>query len=262
MHGPGRLEVTDSDRAAPITALRTSFERVRALPPEQQVDECVDQLGQPELIVAELVDSIQTVDSWLAAIQAPDGDDACEDRKREPTLVESYIYEGRDLSVVGQPCAFTCLSTNVNPLPGTSTPDPKLSSGLDYVGLTCDRTTTPVLGAVQAPGDATAYPLLLRALACLSEMVPKAQTDRLNQRFFRGALESEPVFDLNLVVWDLSEEEEVESIPIYEFTRDLSETVKRAVLERLEVPRILRDIVCLRMNPTRFDGRLRFDWRV
>ena len=78
MHGPGRLEVTDSDRAAPITALRTSFDRVRALPPEQQVDEC-------------------------------------EDRKREPTLVESYIYEGRDLSVVGQPCAFTCLSTNVNP---------------------------------------------------------------------------------------------------------------------------------------------------
>ena len=64
------------------------------------------------------------------------------------------------------------------------------------------------------------------------------------------------------MVWDLSEEEEVESIPIYEFTRDLSETVKRAVLERLEVPRILRDIVCLRMNPTRFDGRLRFDWRV
>jgi hypothetical protein len=248
--------VTDPGRAAPTTALRASFERARALRPEQQIDECVDQLSHPELIVAELVDALQTVESWLAANEASAGDDECESRNREPTLVEGYIYEGRDLFVLGQPCAFTCLSTNVNPLPGTESPDPKLSSGLDYVGLTCDETTTPVLGAVQNPGDATAYPLLLRALTCLSELAPQLQTERLNQRFFRGALDDEPVFDLNLVVWDDREESEVESIPVYQFTRDLAETVKRATLERVEIPRILRDIVCLRMNPNRFDWRV------
>jgi hypothetical protein len=254
--------VTDSDRAAPITALRTSFERARALRPDQQINECVDQLGHPELIVAELVDAFHAVESWLATDVAQSWSDPCENHDQPQTLAESYIYEGRDLSVVGQPCAFTCLSTNVNPLPGTTSSDPKLSSGLDYVGLTCDETSTPVLGTIQTPGDTTTYPLLLRALACLSEIAPQLQAEQLNHRFFKGALNDNPVFDLNLVVWDLCEEEDVESIPIHQLTRDLSETVKGALLERVELPGILRDIVCLRMNANRFDGRLRFDWRV
>lgn len=212
--------------------------------------------------MAELVDAFQTVESWLETNGIPGDSQPREEPEREPTLAESYIYEGRDLFVLGQPCAFTCLSTNVNPLPGAASSEARLSSGLDYVGLTCDETTTPVLGAVQAPGDATAYPLLLRALACLSEMAPRLQARRLNRWFFKGALGEEPVFDLNLVVWDASDEEEAEATPIRQLTRDLAEKVKIAILERSELPTILRDIVCLRMNPNRFDGRLRFDWRV
>ena len=254
--------MSDQSQATPITSLRQSFERARSLPPNQQIDECVDQLGHPELVVAELVDAFHAVESWLDANPALRGDNPTCDREKQPIQAEEYIYEGRDLSVIGEPCALTCLSTNVSPLPGTQSPAPGISSGLDYVGITCDETTTPVLGAVQSLGDATAYPLLLRGLACLSEMAPRAQAERLNRRFFKGALSDQPQFDLNIVVWDLSEATEPEHTPIRQFTRDLSETVKRAMTEREDLPRILRHIVCLRMNHARFDGRLRFDWRV
>jgi hypothetical protein len=259
---PRESHVSDQSQATPITTLRQSFEQARALPPNQQIDECVDQLGHPELIMAELVDAFHTVESWLDANPAPREDDLTCDREKQRIQSEEYIYEGRDLFVTGEPCAFTCLSTNVSPLPGAESPEPGISSGLDYVGLTCDQTATPVLGAVQSPGDATAYPLLLRGLACLSEMAPRAQAEQLSRRFFKGALSDQPVFDLNIVVWDLNEAEEPEHTPIRQFTRDLSETVKKALMERDELPRILRHIVCLRMNHERFDGRLRFDWRV
>jgi len=233
--------VSDQSRATPITTLRQSFERARALPPSQQIDECVDQLGHPELIMAEVVDAFHKVESWLDANPTLREDPLTPDGKRQPIQAEEYIYEGRDLFVIGEPCAFTCLSTK---------------------GLTCDQTATPVLGAVQSLGDATAYPLLLRGLACLSEMAPRAQAERVNRHFFKSALSDQPIFDLNIVVWDLSEAEEPEHTPIRQFTRDLSETVKRAMTERDDLPRILRHIVCLRMNHERFDGRLRFDWRV
>ena len=254
--------MSDQSRATPITTLRQSFERARALPPSQQIDECVDQLGHPELIMAEVVDAFHKVESWLDANPTLREDPLTPDGKRQCIQAEEYIYEGRDLFVIGEPCAFTCLSTNVSPLPGTESPEPGMTSGLDYVGLTCDQTATPVLGAVQSLGDATAYPLLLRGLACLSEMAPRAQAERVNRHFFKGALSDQPIFDLNIVVWDLSEAEEPEHTPIRQFTRDLSETVKRAMTERDDLPRILRHIVCLRMNHERFDGRLRFDWRV
>jgi hypothetical protein len=91
-------------------------------------------------------------------------------------------------------------------------------------------------------------------------MAPAVQIERMNRQFFMGVLGPEPRFDLNLVVWDNWERNDRASLD--PLTRDLAEQVKAAILERGRHPGILRDIVCLRMNPKRFDGRMRFDWRV
>jgi hypothetical protein len=113
---------------------------------------------------------------------------------------------------------------------------------------------------VQAPGDATAYPLLLRLLACLTEVAPSAQLERVNRLHFKGIAGPETRFDLNLVLWERSDEPEM--TPISQLTRDLAENLKAGAQACEQFPDLLRDIVCLRMNPDRFDGRLRFDWRV
>jgi hypothetical protein len=244
------------------TTLRQSFEQARSLPLGKQIQECVDLLQNPEFAVAEVLDAYRQVAEQFAdgsSLGAPEAD--AEPPKPTPTLVEGYFWETRELMVLGDKCSFTCLATNVDP----STPlygsrsDSELSAGLDYVGLTCDKESVLVLGAVQAPGDATAYPLLLRLLACLTEIAPNGQLERMNREHFKGTADPERPFDLNLVLWD---SDRPETTPVSELTRDLAEHIKKGVLATADFPTRLRDIVCLRMNAERFDGRMRFDWRV
>jgi hypothetical protein len=244
------------------TALRRSFERSRGLELEQQIQECVDQLQHPELIATEVLDAYRTVATFFNDEEPAYG---AAPETVAVTMVEGYLGEARELMVLGDKCSFTCLATNVDPLAGFegnagNDHAPGLSTGLDYVGITCDQNAVLVLGAVQAPGDATAYPLLLRLLACLTEIAPEAQLTRLNEERFKGIADPERPFDLNLVLWD--REDQPEATPLSQLTRDLAEKVKAGILDGADFPTRLGDIVCLRMNPDRFDGRMRFDWRV
>ena len=77
---------------------------------------------------------------------------------------------------------------------------------------------------------------------------------------FKGILSARPVFDLHLVLCDGGEAPE--QLPLEQLTRDLAELAKYALREQDRFSSLLGDIVCLRMNPHRFDGRLRFVWRV
>jgi len=252
------------------TSLRQSFERARTLGFDQQIQECADLLQHPDLVVSEVVDAYHTVASRFAPTA---GEPAAEPVGAQPkaaaespaaTLVEDFFWETRELMVLGDKCSFTCLATNVEPHPAlcaNGQPAPRgLSVGLDYVGLTCDSAGVLVLGAAQAPGDATAYPLLLRLLACLTEISPRSEIERLNRERLKGIADPTKPFDLNLVLWD--REDEPELTPISQLTRDLAEKVKDGLRDEKSVPANLRDIVCLQMNPDRFDGRMRFQWRV
>ena len=58
------LESPDSSHA---TALRRSFERARTLEFEQQIQECVDLLQHPELVVAEVKGAYDAVAALLEA---------------------------------------------------------------------------------------------------------------------------------------------------------------------------------------------------
>ncbi|MEN8183378.1 MAG: hypothetical protein ABFS46_12675 [Myxococcota bacterium] len=251
----------DPNDYAPTTQLRRSYQRARTLHPAEQIRECVDQLEHPEIVVAETLDAFCTISDWVGSRElTPPGAPLDMDAIDLEELGREFFYATREIAVVGEPCAFTSLASNLDPLSELRPPSKGERDGLDYVGLTCDGTRTPVLGTVESQLDTSAYPLLLRSLACLAEMAPQAQVERMDRQFFMGGLGLRPAFDLNLVVWDHTAGDERTTLD--QLTRDLAEKVKRAIHEHARFPEILRDIVCLRMNPARFDGRLRFVWRI
>jgi hypothetical protein len=245
----------------PLTPLRRSYQRSREIGIAGQLRECIDLLENPELIVSEVLETFHAVDrAFHEGTLRPDLLAAgSEEHIRQGSEPEWY-YEGRDISVLGDPCSFTCLSSDVEPLPDLEF-DPKAEcEGFDFVGVTCNELGAPVLGAVQSERDASAYLLLLRLLAGLAEIAPRAQLDRLNRQYFKGTASGDASFDLVIMTWEFSEGED--RTPLCQFSRDIAEVVKKTILEKSEFPSVLNDIVCLRMNPLRFDGRVRFDWRV
>jgi hypothetical protein len=252
--------VSDARDSVPDSQLRRSYERARSLDFEGQMRECVDQLGNPEVIVEETLEAFRVVEAWAGSRELPPPGEPVElDAVDLEELASEFFYSTREVAVLGGCGAFTSLASNVDPL-GDLRPGEKGSrDGLDFVGLTCDEARTPVLGCVQSRSDTSAYPLLLRGLACLAEMAPEAQVARMNRQYFLGALGPRPAFDLDLVLWE-GDGREQESLD--QLTRDLAEKLKHAIRRHGRFPEILRHIVCLRMNPARFDGRLRLAWRV
>ena len=61
----------DAPGDAPATALRRSFERARLLSLENQIEECVDQLQNPGLLAAEVLDAYRVMESCFASEQPP-----------------------------------------------------------------------------------------------------------------------------------------------------------------------------------------------
>lgn len=226
-----------------------------------QLRECVDVLENPGVIVSEVLGSFHAVNlAFEQGVLDPEVLAASSEQRIQATEEPEWVYDGRDISVLGDSCSFTCLSSNVEPIPDNNLELKAPAEGFDFVGITCNELARPVLGAVQSEADASPLPLLLRVLVGLAELAPAIQLERLKRQFFKGALPPSPCFDLLLVTWNF--DENAERTPICQFTRDISELVKRTILEQSEFPCVLNDIVCLQMNPARFDGRMRFDWRV
>lgn len=226
-----------------------------------QLRECIDILEHPEVIISEVLESIDAVDRAFAEGELQE--DVLKSRAEvriAATVEPEWIYEGRDLSVLGDSSSFTCLSSHVDPIPDDLLVEKDAVDCLDFVGITCNSLARPVLGTVQSELDSSAYPLLLRALAGFVELAPAIQLERMNHQYFKGALQPAPNFDLFLVTWYY--DEDAERTPVCEFTRDLSEVVKSTLADQTQLACTINDIVCLRMNPARFDGRMRFDWRV
>ena len=75
------------------TLLRRTYERTRALAPEAQLQECVDQLGHPEMLVSEFVESYCDVDARLGIPRPQAAEAAGADE-----LVLEYFYADRLLA--------------------------------------------------------------------------------------------------------------------------------------------------------------------
>jgi hypothetical protein len=233
------------------------------MPLSAQVEDCVDALSHPEVIVEEMVDAFGAATLAVRIHDGPIPAPPHEQQRSEGGPGRAFFFPGRDITVLSWPRAFTCLAVDIDPLSGFPVEEAGLGGGLDYAGLTCDATATPVLGGVRSVKETSAYPLLLRLLACLTEIAPEGQMKRLNGPYFRGVVRARPAFDLNLVLW---EEDEGEAGQIRntltQLTRDLAERMKREIHGSGRGPELLRDVVCLRMNPSCFGGGLRYEWHV
>jgi hypothetical protein len=249
-------------REAPLPiALRRFEERTRALSLDAQMVECVDLLQLPEVLIADLHDSIEEIRG------DKDEDRSVFVRSSEGRDRSAFFYPSRELFVNGDGCSFTCLATDVDfvddgvfssPLWDT---EAALHGAIDYASVTCEAMPFPMLGFAQRSESESAYPLLLRGLASVIELLRPRRLDLLEREVYRGLLGGAPCFDVCLVLWD-DDETVTARGPLCELARDLAELLKGALLRDPGFPPILRDIVCLRMNNKRFDGRLRFVWRV
>jgi len=243
--------------------LRTLEARARALPLDGQMTECVDLLQAPELVVHDLVCSV------LSIREANESQPAVpvELASNEDSDQAQFFYPSRDLFVQGDGCSFTCLATEVDFLESDAAAAKPASSGpeghhaIDYAAVTCESRPFPVLGFTQQSETESAYPILLHALASLIELTRPRRFDLLDREVFRGLLGPAPCFDLALVLWDDDQTTDPRR-PLCELSRDLAEKLKAALGVEPRFPPVLNDVVCLRMNNKRFDGRLRFVWRV
>ena len=250
----------------PPTPLRVSQRRTRCASIDEQLRECVDQLQHPELLGAELLESFEQARAYLDEAGAeppslPGTPDSPEEG--DAPAPDAAFYPSREIFVVRDSSSFTCLATKVEPPIGAADAMDEVD-GYDYLALTCTAQPRPVLGVVQSSLDASAYPLLLRQLANLCELAHPRQLERYDRDHFRGLLGSVPLVDLHLVLWESWDDRDAprERTPISQLTHDLAERVKAIFNAERSIPPILGDIICLQMNPERFDGRVRFDWRV
>jgi hypothetical protein len=241
------------------TVLRALEIRTRTLPLEVQMVECIDLLETPELVVDDLVRSVEQV----RESKGPVG--RIELVANEELRKDAFFYPSRELFVQGDTCSFTCLATSVgfrdDQIAALDDDESGSPPRIDYAGVTCESRPFPVLGFTQFSYSESAYPILLRSLSSLIELTRPRRFDVLDREIYRGILGPAPAFDLVLVLWD--EQEAVDPRrPLCELSRDLAEVLKRTLSAEPRFPPVLNDIVCLRMNPKRFDGRLRFVWRV
>ena len=242
-----------AEKQSELTALRALEMRTRALSLDAQMFECVDLLQSPEFIVEDLVRSVEQ-----ATNTTRDRPTRVSLQMNREASRDAFFYPSRELFVQGDRCSFTCLATQIE-LSRESSSDAALGL-IDYAAVTCEARPFPILGFVQGGEAESAYPLLLRSLSSLIDLATENSFNALDREIYHGILGPAPAFDLTLVLWD--EEVADPRQPLCELTRDLAEVLKETLEAEPRFPPILNHIVCLRMNPKRFDGRLRFVWRV
>lgn len=292
-----KAEPNEEEASLPgLVALRSFEARTRSLSLESQMVECVDLLQHPGLVIGDLLQSVAEVREE----KQPSAD--LRFRSNEEGDRSAFFYPSRELFVQGDGCSFTCLATDADFVlgeadveadgeacgsahrestreNGASTKHPEAiraigppeqpadeelagpGATIDYAAVTCESRPFPVLGFTQRSESESAYPLLMRGLSSLIELLRPRRFDLMDREVYRGLLGPAPVFDVALVLWD-DDAVPDERRPLCELTRDLAEVLKSALIDEPGFPPILNDIVCLRMNNKRFDGRLRFVWRV
>lgn len=242
------------------SSLRESYRRARTLGFDEQLRECIDQLQNPQLIAGDLEAAHSECAATGSGCYGVRPGPAAEDDRDE---ADRWFYPSRDIFVVRDSSSFTCLAERIDTIPSELAASDGFE-GLDYLAISCTAARRPILGVVQSGIDTTAYPMLLRLLASVCELGHIPQLDRLDRLCFKGALGAAPCFDLHLMLWAewSGEDTAPERTPISQLTRDLAEKAKLALATAKRFPPIIGDVVCFQMNPARFDGRVRFDWRV
>jgi hypothetical protein len=249
----------------PSTLMRGSYLRARTIDYDQQILECADLLSHPELIIDEMLDAYAVIESFgeseldlvcSLTQTAPGGEEA--------ELLLDHFYEGQQIEVSTadeSDWEFRCLATDVRPVPELIPTGHSARDGFDYVAEPIEPDARPMLGVAQSMDDSSAYPLLLRLLSCITELAPARQLNVLNSDRLKGALRPDACFDLHMVVWD-DGHFEGEVSTLCELSRDLAEVARSGMAQCPGLAARVGTILCLRMNPTHFQGELEEMWRI
>jgi hypothetical protein len=249
----------------PSTRLRCSYQRARAIDHAQQILECVDLVSHPELLVDEMLDAFAVIETFGES----ELDLVCDMTRRAPNeesaeLLLDHFYDGQEISVAtpDEPdWTFRCLATDVRPVPELIPSGHGARDGFDYIAVPGEEDLRPILGVAQSMDDSSAYPLLLRLLACLTELAPASQLKIVNDDRLKGLLPPDPRFDLHMVLWDDGQDDE-QIATLGELSRDLAEVARVGMAGCPALSARVGRIHCLRMNPSTFDGELEEIWRL
>lgn len=235
----------------PQTALKVRYQRIRELGLERQTRECTEYLENPEVLVAEFVDSRCAMERFAASGrrmprgQAPDSAGAAraiallagKTRIVVPEA-ESYAFH---VVWAGEECAAPMRF-------------------IDYAGLTDGAPVTPILGAVVDPTGRSPFLTFVRLLIGLAEVGAAGCSAGAVGELFEGVLRTPTAFDLHIVLCDGAPEKRAR--PLHQLTWDLAQAFSTRIGEEWLFPNPLRRISCLELDEERFDGALEVAWTV
>jgi len=238
------------------TPFRLRYERSCTLDLPAQLEECADYLQNPDVLVAEFLESYY----WVEGKLDPDRHDALFEASQEELVLEPY-FDSLVLRVdAGERCeTIRCLAGAFAPLPGELHPALE-QKGVDYVGVR-EGSQRVVLGVTDLQHQTTGFCLLLRALNCLAELAPPFQVTRLRKHVLRERVDPEAAFDLQIGMG--ARERTGNEIALLELTRDLAEMFKRRVGDEPQFAGSIGRIECLEIGAgsSAAAAPLRVHWR-
>jgi len=239
------------------TPFRLRYERSCTLEVTAQLEEGADYLQNPDVMVAEFLESYYQVEGKLD----PDRHDALFEASQEELVLEPY-FDSLILRVEADDRCETirCLAGAFAPLPGELHPALE-QKGVDYVGVR-EGSQRIVLGVTDLQHEASGFCLLLRALNCLAELAPPFQVTRLRKHVLRDRVDPEAAFDLQIGI--AARDRAPTEIALLELTRDLAEMFKRRVGAEPQFAGSIGRIECLEIGaaPARAPtGSMRVHWR-
>jgi hypothetical protein len=239
------------------TPFRLRYERSCTLEAAAQLEECADYLQNPDVLVAEFLESYY----WVEGKLDPDRHDELFEASQQELVLEPY-FDSLILCVGEGDRSETirCLAGAFAPLPGELHPALE-QKGVDYVGVR-EGSQRIVLGVTDLSHETSGFCLLLRALNCLAELTPPFQVTRLRRHVLRDRVDPEAAFDLQIGV--AARERTADEIALLELTRDLAEMFKRRVGAEPQFAGSIGRIECLEIGAAAAGaagGSLRVHWR-
>jgi hypothetical protein len=221
-----------------ITPFRQRYERSLSLELGAQIEECADYLQNPEVLIAEFLESYY----WIEGKLDPEREDELLAASQAELVLEPY-FDSLELRVQvdGRVDSIRCLAGAFAPLPGELHPALE-QKGVDYVGVR-EGSQRVVFGVTDLQQASTSFCLLLRGLNCLAELAPPFQLARLRRHVLRDRVDPEPAFDLQIGV--AGPDRAPLETALLELTRDLAEMFKRRVSSEPQFEGSIGRIECL-----------------
>ncbi len=224
------------------TPFRERYESSRRLDLQAQIEECVDYLENPEVLITEFLEACYQVERELD----PEREDEQLEESRREVVLEPFAQdmELRIRGPRGRVEVVRCVSGAVDPLPEAIHPALDRQA-LDYIGIR-EGTDRLVLGVTETFEKQSVYQLLLRGLNCIAELTPPFQLARLARHVLQGCGQADVPFDLQLGL--ARRERSALETSLEVLSRDLVELLKTRLAQHEPLSESVGRVECLQFE--------------